>query len=429
MNLLKKVIEGGSIFFIRQVFSTLIGIILSITLTRLLLPDDFGYISFVTIVLGILSLFSDGGLGLYLIQKKDQISDSEISLITNIQLLIWFLFEILLILSFLYFYSLTSFDIRGLIYLMVASLSVPFAIFKGGAIIVLERKLDFGKIALVEISEQLLYAVFAIGFTFLGLGVWGIVFSILIKLFGSFLVSNNLGAWKYSYKQVLEFPKIRQILITGISYQFPSILETFRSSINPILIGSLFGMKSAGFTDRSILIASIPVSLLGSVWQKVLFPLVSRLQNDKTSLEKLFEKSIYLHSIFDKALYLPLFLLGSSYISFFIGDKWLPILPSVLVFALGNILFSGYSSTSTAFLKGLGYPKVLAYWSMIQLPLAIVSIALFSNTYGFIGYAIGSQFLWLGVFYSYPVISKKINLVFLDLANSNIFIVPATFEA
>jgi O-antigen/teichoic acid export membrane protein len=62
MNLLNKAIEGGAIFLIRQVFSTLIGVILSITLTRLLLPDDFGYISFVTIVLGALSLFSEGGL-------------------------------------------------------------------------------------------------------------------------------------------------------------------------------------------------------------------------------------------------------------------------------------------------------------------------------------------------------------------------------
>jgi O-antigen/teichoic acid export membrane protein len=175
------------------------------------------------------------------------------------------------------------------------------------------------------------------------------------------------------------------------------------------------------------LIASIPVSLLGSVWQKVLFPIVSRLQNDKIRLEILFDKSVHLHSIFDKALYLPLFLLGNSYISFFIGDKWLPVLPSVLIFATGNILFSGYSTTTIAYLKGMGFPKVLAYWSIFQLPIAIIAISLFSNLFGFIGYAIGSQFLWLGIFYSYPILKNNINIVFLKPILYPLFSFGATY--
>jgi O-antigen/teichoic acid export membrane protein len=411
MNLLKKVIDGGAIFLVRQVFSTIIGVVLSISLTRLLLPSDFGFISFVTIALGVLSLFSDGGLGLYLIQKKDEITSKDISFITNIQLVIYFVFEFLFIIGAFFVTRFSIIDVKGLIYLFVASFSVPFAIFKGGSIILLERKLDFNKIAFIEISEQLLYAFSAIFFTFLGFGVWGIVFSILIKVIGSYLVSIKFISWNYNFRIKGDLQEIKKVIKIGISYQFPAILETFRSAINPIFIGTMFGLTYAGFTDRAILIASIPTSLLGSVWQKVLFPVVARIQNNKHALENLFQKSVYLHSIFDKALYLPLFLLGNSFVSFFIGEKWLPSLPIVYIFALGNIFFSSYSTTGIAFLKGMGMPKILAYWSIIQLPLALISIVFFSNFFGYVGYAIGSQMLWFGIFYSYPTLRSKLNIV------------------
>jgi O-antigen/teichoic acid export membrane protein len=414
MSLLKKIIGGGIVYFIRQILITIIGIVVTLTLTRLLQPADFGYISFVTIVLGAITLLSDGGLGLPLVQKKGDVTAEELSKIAYIQLGFWLVFEFICLIIYFFYNNFSNIDVKGLLYLTVATTSIPFAILKSGSIIMLERKLAFNKIAIIEVCEQLIYTLFAIILTLLNFGVWGIVIATILKVFLTYLLARYFYRWNFRIPNKNSSKiELLNILKTGISYQFPSILETARNAINPLFIGTIYGMKYAGFTDRAILVASLPVSLLGSVWQKILFPLVARIQTDKKTLENLFSKSVYIHSIFDKALYLPLFLFGSSYITFFIGEKWLPILPVVLIFSFGNILFSAYSSTSIAFFRGLGKPKILAYWSMIQLPLAIISIFCFSQFYGFIGYALGSQMLWAGVFYNYSKLKKHLDLLFL----------------
>ena len=101
MSLLKKIIGGGIVYFIRQILITIIGIVVTLTLTRLLQPADFGYISFVTIVLGAITLLSDGGLGLHLIQKKGDVTTEELSQIAYLQLWFWLVFEFICIIIYL----------------------------------------------------------------------------------------------------------------------------------------------------------------------------------------------------------------------------------------------------------------------------------------------------------------------------------------
>jgi len=174
MSLLKKIIGGGIVYFIRQILITIIGIIVTLTLTRLLQPADFGYISFVTIVLGAITLLSDGGLGLPLVQKKGDVTAEELSQIAYIQLGFWLVFEFICLIIYYFYNNFSNIDVKGLLYLIVATTSIPFAILKSGSIIMLERKLAFNKIAIIEVCEQLIYTLFAIILTLLNFGVWGL---------------------------------------------------------------------------------------------------------------------------------------------------------------------------------------------------------------------------------------------------------------
>ncbi len=410
-KLSKKIFKGSLIYSARQVIVTILGLVTTLTITRILQPADFGYVSFVTIILSSMTLLSDGGLGVYLIQKKAAIDSNEISLITNLQLIMWSVFQISILLIYVIMLNVSDKDVKGLVFLFAASFSIPIAIFKAGSIINLERTLNFKKIAIIETGEQLTFTIVAIALALLNFGVWGIVLANLAKVCVSFSIARYLAPWKYSFSLFnKKMNEIISLLKKGISYQLPAILETLRAALNPILIGFVFGMKFAGFTDRAILIASIPTSFLGAIWQRILFPLFARIQDDKAKLESTFNLSVYLHSILDKALYLPLILFGPQIITYILGDKWLPSFPVFVIFSIGNCFFAGYSSTIIAFLKGMGLPRVLAYWSFIQFPLALVSVALFSHFFGFIGYAMGSQMLWFGIIYFSIQMKKHVNI-------------------
>ncbi|MFL0206210.1 oligosaccharide flippase family protein [Aquirufa sp. 2-AUSEE-184A6] len=410
---LPSIFLQGSLFYsIRQIIITVVNLATTIFLTRLLLPSDFGYISLVTIVISVISILSDGGLGVYLIQRKEEVSDDDISDITNFQLVIWISIFLVLFLIWLFPISDKISNI-GILYLLVSSISIPFSIFKAASIIKLERGLVFNRIALIESLEQITYSIIAISLGYFGFGVWAIVFALVSKAVFSFLLSYVLSPIKFNFFSTLKLRELKKAILIGLSYQIPSIFETLRSLLNPVVIGLTLGMNYSGFTDRGILIASIPTTFLGTVWQKILFPLVARIQGEKKMLSSVYENSLYIHSILDKAIYLPFFLHGKEIISYFIGDKWLPIYPFILIFACGNILFSSYTTTTIAFFKGLGFADVMAKWSLFQFPLAIIFISIFTFFYGFYGFALGSQVLWCGIFYFNKYLNKTLKVSFL----------------
>ncbi len=410
---LPSIFLQGSLFYsIRQIVITVVNLATTILLTRLLLPSDFGYISLVTIVMSVISILSDGGLGVYLIQKNEEVTDADISEITKFQLLVWISF--FLVLSVIWLFPISDKISKiGIFYLLISSISIPFSIFKAASIIKLERGLVFNRIALIESLEQITYSLIAISLGYFGFGVWSIVFAIISKAFFSFLISYVLSPIKFNFFSPLRIKELKKVILIGVSYQIPSIFETLRSLLNPILIGLTLGMNYSGFTDRGILIASIPTTFLGTIWQKILFPLVARIQGEKKMLSSIYENSVYFHSILDKAIYLPFFLHGKEIISYFIGDKWLPIYPFILIFACGNILFSSYTTTTIAFFKGLGYADIMAKWSLFQFPLAIIFISVFTFFYGFYGFALGSQVLWVGIFYFNVCLNKTLKVSFL----------------
>lgn len=69
-NLKAKVIKGFFWKFAERISAQLVSLVVSIVLARLLLPEDYGAISLVTIFITIANVFVSDGFGAALIQKK-----------------------------------------------------------------------------------------------------------------------------------------------------------------------------------------------------------------------------------------------------------------------------------------------------------------------------------------------------------------------
>lgn len=66
----KQIIKGMTYTAIQKYSGVLISIILSMILSRLLTPQDFGVIGIATVIISFFSLFSEMGFGAAIIQKK-----------------------------------------------------------------------------------------------------------------------------------------------------------------------------------------------------------------------------------------------------------------------------------------------------------------------------------------------------------------------
>ena len=176
----KKIISGTIFYAIRQVLVTLIQLISSILILKWLDPVSFGNYSIIALVLGLSQLIADGGFGVYLIQQQSEIIKEDLSEIVSFQFLIYLIIHITLLCLYSFgYYS------EILLYLLFTFFVIPITILRASNYVWLEKKLEFDKIAIVEVLETVIYSVFTLILAYKGLGIWSFVIAALLKsIFG-----------------------------------------------------------------------------------------------------------------------------------------------------------------------------------------------------------------------------------------------------
>ena len=118
-------------------------------------------------------------------------------------------------------------------------------------------------------------------------------------------------------------------------------------NIDNIIVGRLLGPAALGFYSRVFALMMLPVNLIGSSAQQVLFPRFSRLQQDKSALR------LEMHLALDlvTGLILPLSALlaivTDSFVLLVLGESWSPIIvPTRILFAMVSFRI-GYKITET----------------------------------------------------------------------------------
>lgn len=397
----QRVVRGALAYSGRQFAVMGLNVITGLALTRILFPADFGYAAMVGVVIGFALILSDGGLGVYLIQRQSEFTNADASRIISFQLLLYVILQAGLTIALLGGWLVYG-NVTIWLLVWVAGFSMPFSLLRSASLILLERSLNFPKIAIIETGEQLAYAVVAIVLALMGAGVWSIVFASLVRPLLGWQLARRYAPWTLTmhYRPELH-GDLRKGIRYGIIYQLPALLETTRAAINPLFIGTILGAASAGYVDRAILIAGLPMGILGTVWRKVLFPYFARVQTDLVITRRVFERSVYLHSVLDKAAYLPLIAFCPELVEIVVGPKWLPSVPLIYVFVFGNLLFVAFSTTSLALLPAMDKPGVLARISSVQVVAAWGLAIILVNWFGIIGYAFATLFLSVGTIYAY----------------------------
>lgn len=399
------VIRGVAAYSIRQIIVTGLNMITGILLTRLLHPQDFGYIAIVGLASVLVSIMTESGLSVYLIQRQEDATNDDLSATASLQLVIYSLIHAtaLFVFLFLRFLKVNTFTIR----LLLVSLSaLPFSIFRGSSLVILQRRLSFRKIAIIEIMESFSFTLVALSLAALGLGPWCVVAALLARALVGCQISRLYARWRFTFS----IPEFTQQLRTGIrfgvNYHLPSLIQLARLAVNPIAIGSLLSIKDVGIADRAVYLAGLPLSILAPVQKRILFPYVAKMQSRPEVVRSILEKSVYACAMMDKLFYLPLVLFGSTLVGMFFPSKWLAVVPLMNICMIGNLLFGAFSPSAVSILNGLGKPETLVRLSLFNTVLSWILVWPLIRLFGLVGYAYISLLLWSGTVYLYIALRK-----------------------
>ncbi len=406
----KKSVKGVFALVSRTFFIQILSIVASFILTVYLDPSDYGVFFVVSSIIVFLTYFQDIGLAAALIQNKKEATTEELrTTFTLQQILVLCVVIPTLIFSkpIAAFYHLGN---DG--YLLFLSLVFSFFISSLRTIptVMMERRLDFNKLVIPEIAENLAYNVILIAFAVMGYGVNTFTMAVIARSIIGFVFTYWIQPWPIGIS--FHFASIKKLFSFGIPYQTNTILALFKDDLLTVYIGKVLPFAQVGYIGFAEKWAYMPLRLVMDNVIRIAFPSMSRLQHDKEALKTGIEKSLFLISFF-------IFPIAAGIISFspffveFIPKygKWQPALLALSFYAL-NSIFSSISTPLTNFLTAIGKVKITLYFMIFWTATTWILTPIFIFKFGYNGVAAASFLVSATSIFVFIVAKKYVEFSF-----------------
>ncbi len=381
----KRSISGVIALTSRTFVIQIITFIATFALTVFLSPQVYGTFFLVSAVVNFLTYFSDIGLAAALIQKKEAITKDDLKTTFTIQQAM-----ILTLLSVLFIatpfiktqYHLSS----AAIYLLWSlGLSLFLSSLKTIPTILLERELEFNKLIIPQILENLAFNLSAVYLSWKGWEINTFTFAVLFRgivgLIAIYIVSPwrpRIGISSSSLKKLLHF---------GLPYQLNTFLAVIKDDGMTIILGKVVGQAGLGYIGWASRWANQPLRFFMDNVTKVAFPAYARVQHDKTALKNGIERTLFFLALLCFPIFVGMGVLASPLVGLIPRyQKWQPALLPLYLY-LVNAAFAVLSTPLTNAFNAIGKIrttfKLMVMWTI----LTWMTMPFLATKFGYLGVA------------------------------------------
>jgi PST family polysaccharide transporter len=366
---------------VSSIVQVTLALITQVLLSRLLTPADFGVVVYAMILVGFSAQLAQAGIVPALIQRRD-LQANHLSAGFLISVLIG-----LLVWAILWVTSPVIVHIDEQITILRA-LSFIF-LFNSATIVsdaVLQRHFLFRKLFWIDnISYGLGTGLVAIACAYRGYGAWSLVFGALAQSVARGFLLFAASPFKVSFQ--VRKKDILSLLNFGTGMTLARLANFAAGNSSQFVIGTLLGAISLGLFQRAYTLITTPLTRMVSVVTSVLFPALSRLQDDIQQLRKSYLFLITLTSV----VMLPLatFISASSneIILVLYGEQWAKAANSLAILSFNAAFISIFTLTDAlARAKGQVYSQFRRHFAYAIL--ALIG-AVVGSRYGIEGVAVG----------------------------------------
>lgn len=310
-------------------------LIVMLILAKQLGPEAFGLVGLVAVVLSIAQVFVDSGFSTGLIRKLDR-TEADFS-------------------TTFYFSVAVSFICYGVTFFIAPHLAIffekpelellmqvaAFSIVINAFAIIQRAKLtidvNFKVQAKCSFSAVFFSSIVGLYGAYNGFGVWSLVAQTLCMALLNVIFLNITVTWfpskpfcKASFKELFGFGS--KLLLSGL-------IDRVFKNIYPIIIGKYFTVFEVGQFNQAQQLTSIPAMTFTSVIQRVSYPVLSKLQDNKEEFSKGYLLSLRLAAMVMFPLFFGVSLIVEDILPLVIGLEWKPAANMASILALALMLY------------------------------------------------------------------------------------------
>ncbi|MGH9121321.1 MAG: oligosaccharide flippase family protein, partial [Acidimicrobiales bacterium] len=312
----------------------------NIVLAHLLAPRAFGIIALATAITGLVTVLSDGGIGVALIRAPRDPDRLELASLLGVQLTGTTLLAIVAGVVG------STFGEGGRV-IAVIGLSMPLAALSSPGAILLERRLGYTSVAAIESLATFAYIACAIALVALGAGVWGLAIALVTQALVRSLAMLAIVPEARLLPR-LRLSKVKPYVSFGLLCQASTVVDFARDQTINTGTLAIRGLTTLGVWTMVGNLAQAPFTLF-AILGRVAFPTIARLMREGVDLAPEMERSMELVAVVVGLLAAGFVGTGPVVVPLLLGSRWdgvIPALPyvglAILVTAPANVVLGGY---------------------------------------------------------------------------------------
>ena len=324
-------VTGGLVWtYAERLTAQLITIVVTIILARIIAPKEYGIISIVSVFITIANAFVVSGFGNSLIQKKDA-DELDFSTIFYFSLIISFGLYFLLFISAPYIAAWYDMPLLKIV-IRVMGIRLPLAAVNSVQQAYISKKMQFKKFFFATLGGTLVSAVVGISMAYMGFGIWALVAQYLSNVCIDTTVLWFTSGWHP--KLLYSHERMKGLFSYGWKIMIVGVMTTLYSNLRNLIIGKKYTSADLAYSEKGEQFPSAIAGNINSSITKVLFPVLSEMQNDMDQMKKAVRRSIKVGSYILFPIMVGFAMVSERFVITFMTEKWIGCVPYLQIMCL-----------------------------------------------------------------------------------------------
>lgn len=335
-NLRSKVNAGLRWTALGQASGSLINVIATLVLLRLVAPEWFGLVAMVGVFSGFISNFAGLGIAESLVQRQQPKAQHQHTLFWW-NVLAGLVGAILLLVTAPLLRWIYQSTIPNLVFWMLSAV-VFFSVAGQIPLSVLQRDMAFRSLWKARFGAQAVAAVAAVATAWYGAFLTAILLRPLLQ--SALTMLSALWILRWQPRVELSLAVLRSHLNFGKDLTLNNLLGYGVRAVDDLAIGRWAGAEPLGYYSKAYSILLFPVRRVSSIVVQVFFPTFSALKQAGQPIGKAYTQICEAISLFTFPLMIWVAVEAASIVPFVLGPLWVPAVPIVQVLAILSSLQS-----------------------------------------------------------------------------------------
>jgi PST family polysaccharide transporter len=329
-------LHSGVTFVAARGLNVFVQVASTILLARLLSPHDFGLVAMVLALVGFAPLLIDLGTTDASTQRT-RITHVEISTLFWLNVTIGGILTVLLaagsgfIARFFGEPALTDIAlVSSLTFIMAAVSTQHYALMR--------RAMQFRRLAIIDISSNVIGSVVAIFMAFTDWGYWALVAKPIVT---SGVAA--VGVWtncRWVPGRPRSTPEVKELVGFGMGVTGFTMTDYFTRSADRLALGYFYGAGPLGYFQNAFLLYSNLLNILTEPLHNIAVAGLSKLRDDVDELKRSWAAALSLLSFVSAPAFAVLAVTGQDFVVILLGQKWAPAGLLLCIFAARGIAHS-----------------------------------------------------------------------------------------